>query len=135
VNRADLRVRPIEPQDRAWILETVRTWGDTDYIVSRGRVIKLAELPGFCAVGPSGEPLGLATYEVVGSKCQVVTLHALRRFAGIGTALLAAVREAAVAHSCDRLWAITTNDNLTLRCASTSVETCTWWPCIVISGR
>jgi N-acetylglutamate synthase-like GNAT family acetyltransferase len=112
MEEAAFTVRPVEPRDRQWIVDLVRQWGGTDYVVSRGRVIHPAELPGFCAVGPDGGLLGIATYEIAGSDCQLVTLHALRRFVGIGTALLATVRETAGAHGCARLWLITTNDNL-----------------------
>lgn len=90
----------------------VRHWGETDYVLSRGRVLHPAELPGYCAVGARGRRLGLATYELAGPECQLVTLHALRPYRGIGTALLATVRQTAVAHGCHRLWLITTNDNL-----------------------
>ncbi len=104
-------VRLLEPRDHEWVLEVVRRWG-ADYVVSRGRVIHAAELPGFCAVAPNGKRLGLATYEVSGEECQLVTLHAFERFLGIGTSLLSAVRDAAAAAGCRRLWLITTNDNL-----------------------
>jgi ribosomal protein S18 acetylase RimI-like enzyme len=104
-------IRPIESRDREWALGVVREWG-ADYVVSRGRVIHAAELPGFCAVGPNGKRLGLATYEIAGEECQLVTLHAFERFRGIGTSLLSAVRDAAAAADCRRLWLITTNDNL-----------------------
>ena len=41
-----------------------------------------------------------------------MTLDALRQWQGVGTALLAAVRDAAAAAGCRRLWLVTTNDNL-----------------------
>jgi len=41
-----------------------------------------------------------------------VTLHAFQPFAGIGTALVQAVRDVAADEGCRRLWLITTNDNL-----------------------
>jgi len=112
MDTADFTIRSLEPRDRDWVLGTVRYWGDTDYIVSRGRVVYAAELPGFCAVAPNGRPLGLATYEITGDECQLATIHAFERFSGIGTALLAAVRDAAAAAGCRRLWLVTTNDNL-----------------------
>jgi ribosomal protein S18 acetylase RimI-like enzyme len=105
-------IRPRDPRDDDWVLSMIRRWGETDYVISRGRKIYAAELPGFCAVSSAGEPLGLATYEPIGEDCQLVTLHALQRFTGIGTTLLAAVREAAAAAGCRRLWLITTNDNV-----------------------
>jgi N-acetylglutamate synthase-like GNAT family acetyltransferase len=104
-------VRPLELRDREWVLEMVREWG-AEYVVSRGRVIHAAELPGFCAVRPNGQRLGYAAYEVTDGECQLVVLHALQRFSGVGTSLLSAVRDAAAAADCRRLWVITTNDNL-----------------------
>jgi ribosomal protein S18 acetylase RimI-like enzyme len=94
------------------VLETIRLWGDTDYVISRGRIIHVAELPGFCAVRPDGTRMGLATYEITGDECELVTLQAFQKFTGIGTALVAAVRDAAAAAGCRRVWVITTNDNL-----------------------
>jgi GNAT superfamily N-acetyltransferase len=86
-------------------------WG-ADFIITRGRKVRPQELPALCAVTPGGERLGLATYEVIGPDCELVTLDALLQWQGVGTALLAAVQEAAAAAGCRRLWLITTNDNL-----------------------
>ncbi len=108
---AETLIRALGPADRAWALEMVRAWG-SDFVVSRGRKIYAAELQGFCAVSSIGERTGLATYEVVGDQCQLVTLHAFVEFAGIGTRLVEAVRDAAAEAGCGRLWLITTNDNL-----------------------
>ncbi len=107
----DTLIRALGPGDRGWALEIVRGWG-TDFVVSRGRKIFAAELPGLCAVSPSGGRVGLATYEVVEDECQLVTLHAFVPFVGIGTRLVEAVRRAAVDSGCRRLWLITTNDNM-----------------------
>ncbi|MBN1629435.1 MAG: GNAT family N-acetyltransferase [Thermoleophilia bacterium] len=109
---AAFTVRPLEPGDRAWVLEMVRGWGGTDYMVSRGRVIPATDLPGFCAVRPDGGRVGLAVYEPAGREWQLVVLEAVERFVGIGTALVAPVRAAAMAAGCRRLWLVTTNDNL-----------------------
>jgi ribosomal protein S18 acetylase RimI-like enzyme len=104
-------MRALGPGDREWALEIVRGWG-ADFVVSRGRKIFAADLPGFCAVSPSGERVGFVTYEVVDDQCQLVTLHAFVPFVGIGTRLVEAVRTAAVDNGCRRLWLITTNDNV-----------------------
>lgn len=56
--------------------------------------------------------VGLTTYEVAESECELVTIDAFRAREGIGSALFSAVREAAATHGCIRLWLITTNDNL-----------------------
>jgi ribosomal protein S18 acetylase RimI-like enzyme len=55
----------------------------------------------------------LITYRVEGDVCEIITLNSLVEGRGIGTALVQAVREAAVEAGCRRLWLITTNDNLT----------------------
>jgi ribosomal protein S18 acetylase RimI-like enzyme len=111
MSSAAFKIRALEEHDRAWVLEMVREWG-ADFVVARGRRVYAARLPGFRAVGPDAENLGLATYEIIGAECQLVTLHAIRRQSGIGTGLLAAVRAVAAAAGCRRLWLITTNDNL-----------------------
>jgi ribosomal protein S18 acetylase RimI-like enzyme len=49
---------------------------------------------------------------VRGDECEVVTIRSLREGRGIARALLDAVREAARAAGCRRLWLITTNNNL-----------------------
>jgi N-acetylglutamate synthase-like GNAT family acetyltransferase len=104
-------VRLLEAKDHEWVAEMVQEWGADD-LVSRGRVIHAADLPGFCAVGANGKRLGYALYEVTEGECQLVILHALERLLGVGTSLLWAVRDAAAAADCRRLWVITTNDNL-----------------------
>jgi len=107
----DFTVKPITDQDRDWVREFIRSW-PADYIITRGRKVYPAELPGFVAESPDGEKIGLVTYEIIGDQCEVVTLDAFKKFSGIGTALTEKVKEAAVAAGCKRLWLITTNDNL-----------------------
>lgn len=77
----------------------------------RGELIDPTVLPGFVALA-NGERVGLATYAVRGDECELVTIDSLREGIGVGRALLDAVREAAVAAGCRRLWLVTTNDNV-----------------------
>lgn len=107
----NFEIRPVASDDRSWMLELVRGWG-ADFIVSRGRKVYAAELPGFIALTPQGRPIGLVTYEIVGDQCEIVTLDALEKFGGIGTALTERVKTAAHEAGCRRLWLIATNDNL-----------------------
>ena len=55
---------------------------------------------------------GLVTFHIAGDACEIVTLDSLHPGQGIGTALIEAVKAAAGAAGCRRLWLITTNDNL-----------------------
>ena len=59
-----------------------------------------------------GEPAGLATYETRGAESELVTLDSLQEGDGVGSALLAAVANAAWKQGCRRLTVVTTNDNV-----------------------
>ena len=63
-------------------------------------------------VEDDGELVGLLTYVVTGSSCEVLTLHADPPRTGVGTQLVEAAAEVAATRGCGRLWLITTNDNV-----------------------
>jgi len=90
----------------AWVLDGA----SGEMVVSRGRAWRPAELPAFVAT-VGGEPAGLATWRTEGDEAELVTIEAMVRDRGVGTALLRAVRAAAADAGCRRLWLVTTNDN------------------------
>ena len=105
-------VRPLGPQDEAWVMQYVDYhWGD-ERVVAHGQVYLPHTLPGFVAEGASAEPLGLVTMHVEGDACEIVTLNSDLPGRGIGAALIRAVRAHARDRGCRRLWLVTTNDNL-----------------------
>jgi len=55
---------------------------------------------------------GALTYVIKGDACEILTLHAVERFGGAGSALVTAVERVAAEAGCARLWLITTNDNV-----------------------
>jgi hypothetical protein len=81
-------VRPAAETDRPWLSDMVLGWG-ADFIISRGRKVYPQELPAFLAVAPDGERLGLATFEIAGGACELVTLDALRFYQRRGMHLVA----------------------------------------------
>jgi catechol 2,3-dioxygenase-like lactoylglutathione lyase family enzyme/ribosomal protein S18 acetylase RimI-like enzyme len=87
-----------------------REWGAT-IVVTRGRSHEAANLPGFVAVR-GDRPVGLTTYRIEADSCELMTLNSLQPRLGIGSALVAAVRNVASNAGCNRLWLITTNDNV-----------------------
>jgi GNAT superfamily N-acetyltransferase len=104
-------VRPLEPDDQAWKLDTLeRAWGST-HIARLGELVDAAPLPGFVACD-ADDRVGLLTYEVRADGVEVVTLEALVEGRGIGTALMDAVQAEATACQAPRLWLVTTNDNV-----------------------
>ena len=97
-------------EDKSWALRLLQeNWGSA-IMVTRGKIHRVDELPGFIAIH-DGKPAGLITYEVVGDDCEITSMNSLVEGQGIGSALADAVKDAAAAAGCRRLWLITTNDN------------------------
>ena len=106
-----ITIRPIQPADRPWLAQTfTRLWGATQ-MVSRGRLFDLATLPGFLACD-GVEIVGIVTYRPEAMECEISSLNALRRRQGIGRQLLAYMAALGKQKGWQRLWLITTNDNL-----------------------
>ncbi len=104
-------VRPVAAGDAAWVRETLQArWGEVR-VVSRGAVWDPVALPGFIAEADETR-VGLVTYRIGDGECEIMTLDALQEREGVGTALIAAVIDAARAAGVARVWLITTNDNL-----------------------
>ena len=106
-----IEIRPVDRDDRAWMSRLLAQWWGSPLVVSRGKVHDALELPGFVA-RHEGERVGLATYVIDGSGCELVTLNSTMERIGAGTALIEAVTDAARRAGCRRVWLITTNDNL-----------------------
>jgi ribosomal protein S18 acetylase RimI-like enzyme len=106
----NFNIRALREADRERAAHFLETHWGSNRIVTRGRMHQADELPGFLAeVG--GELVGLLTYQIEGNACEIVSLNSTMQGRGIGSALLSAVQENAVALGCKRLWLITTNDN------------------------
>jgi len=104
-------VRPLGDGDRDWVEELiVERWG-APLVVGRGRSWNPVELPGFAAFD-GDRRVGLATYELDGDACELVTIDALEEGRGVGTALFGAVVGAAREAGCKRVRLVTTNNNL-----------------------
>jgi GNAT superfamily N-acetyltransferase len=104
-------IRPISKTDKPWIDQTlIDRWGSTK-IVTRGVLHAANELPGFIAAA-GNKLVGLITYRLTDDACEVVSLDSLMKDQGIGSALLRTVEQAAKEIGCNRIWLITTNDNI-----------------------
>jgi ribosomal protein S18 acetylase RimI-like enzyme len=106
-----LNIRSLSPADRDWVARHVAEHWGAEIVVAHGTLYHPAALPGFVAEA-DGKVAGLVTYHIAGDTCEIVTLDSLSEGRGIGTALIEAVKVAASAAGCRRLWLITTNDNL-----------------------
>jgi ribosomal protein S18 acetylase RimI-like enzyme len=108
---SNIHLRMKTEEDQAWCAEFLTSqWGSTQ-VASRGRLQDTHPLPGFIAES-QGVPVGLLTYHIEDTACEIVTLNSRFEKRGIASALLDAVEKEAIHHACRRIWLITTNDNI-----------------------
>ena len=103
-------VRPLDDGDRPWVRDRIATRWSLPVVSVSGHHDPTS-YPGFAAV-EGDTVVGLATYLVDGDSCELLTIDSDRQGGGVGTLLLEAVRSAASAAGCRKLWLVTTNDNL-----------------------
>ena len=104
-------VRTLAENDRPWAVELMRERWGSELVVTHGKARDASLLEGFVAE-VDDEPVGLATYETRGAECELVTLDSSGEGIGVGSALLAAVANAAWTQGCRKLTVATTNDNV-----------------------
>jgi GNAT superfamily N-acetyltransferase len=111
VNEPDITIRPVGEDDRpmlAWLI--AQLWG-SEVVAVHGSSLRPAELPGFIAE-QSRMIVGLLTYQLLADTMEIVTLNAIDRRAGIGTALIEAAVGQARRLGCHEIRLTTTNDNV-----------------------
>jgi len=94
--------------------EAVATFLDRhgSLVVARhGELLDATDRPSLIAED-QGRMVGLLTYVVDGTDCEVLTLHADPPRTGVGSELIEAAADVAASRGCSRLWLITTNDNV-----------------------
>ena len=88
----------------------IEHWGGEE-IIARGKVYRPEQLEGF--VMENGEEwVGLLTFVIADGECEVTSLDSLREGQGIGSTLIDQAIKEARGRGCNRLFLITTNDNL-----------------------
>lgn len=88
----------------------IEYWG-SDEMIARGRLYLPEQLEGF-VIEEENKWVGLITFLIEDDECEVTSLDSLRQGKGIGTRLTDKAIEEARARKCNRLFLITTNDNL-----------------------
>jgi GNAT superfamily N-acetyltransferase len=107
----DFIIRQIDESDKSWIEYALTEYWRSSKVISRGKIFFATSLPGFIAI-LNGQRSGSITYHIDSGHCEIVTLNSQVEGIGIGSRLIEAVTEIAIASGCCRVWLITTNDNL-----------------------
>jgi GNAT superfamily N-acetyltransferase len=102
-------VRPSRPEDG---IEAFLAERHADRVARLGELVDALAHPHLVAHYHDGTLAGVLTYVIRGAECEVLTLHAVHRHRGTGTALVEAIETLARDAGCTRLWLITTNDNV-----------------------
>jgi GNAT superfamily N-acetyltransferase len=106
-------IRRVEAHERPLVAAFLEAhWGSVQ-LISRGRIHEADTLPAFIAIWDE-QLVGLVTYTIEDGVCEIVSLDSLMVRIGVGTALMEAVIRDAVQAGCQRVWLITTNDNLSV---------------------
>ncbi|MDQ8734230.1 GNAT family N-acetyltransferase [Paenibacillus sp. LHD-38] len=80
-------------------------------IVSRGQVHSINKLPGYVVL-IGDEIKGMITFHISEGDCEIVSLDSKVEGQGIGTKLIDLVISAAREQNCNRVWMITSNNNI-----------------------
>jgi ribosomal protein S18 acetylase RimI-like enzyme len=105
-----IEVRAAERGDLPWIRDLLDDhWGGQEQVVNEV-AYRPADLPGFVAT-LEGERVGYAALRLVGDVAEIGLIDAIRPRIGVGSAMVAALEEAARARALPRVRAVTTNEN------------------------
>jgi ribosomal protein S18 acetylase RimI-like enzyme len=107
-------VVPIRDDERSEVRQFIAARWATALIVTRARMHNADELPGFLVRDGGGRLAAVVTVAIEGPECEIVTIDVADGLQGkgIGRRLLQEVEAFAETKGCDRVWLVTTNDNL-----------------------
>ncbi|WP_434578498.1 GNAT family N-acetyltransferase [Thermoanaerobacterium thermosaccharolyticum] len=107
----NMHIKPISIDDRQRINDFIKSrWFSTEMVVG-GKIVDMTKLEGFIAY-EKDEIIGLLTYRIKDSECEIMSLDSLKENQGIGTALLNKIIEEAINKKCTKIKLVTTNDNI-----------------------
>jgi N-acetylglutamate synthase-like GNAT family acetyltransferase len=105
-----MHVRVATAVDLPWVVETARVVLGDPYQAHSRRQFHVTDAEVLVAER-AGEPVGFASWEVDADWCEVLAIGCTERRSGAGSALMAAVADAATARGCHRIRVVTTDEN------------------------
>jgi GNAT superfamily N-acetyltransferase len=105
------RVRASTAADRDRIVAFLDERG-MRYVARLGELHHAGADEALIAEDAGGDLVGVLTYAIDGDGCEVSALYAASQRHGIGSAVIEGIVDVARAAGCERLWLVTTNDNL-----------------------
>ncbi|WP_219838162.1 GNAT family N-acetyltransferase [Paenibacillus sp. R14(2021)] len=101
----------VTDDDKEWLRELwLREWGG-EIVISKGQTYHVqdtAALIAWC----EGVRVGAVAYHVRDEECELISLNATVEGLGIGSKLMTAVAQTVQPLGVNRIWLITTNDNI-----------------------
>jgi GNAT superfamily N-acetyltransferase len=97
--------------DKDWIQNTIRSEWYSEMVVIKGKKVRPSEFDALIALKNSGK-VGLLTYRITGTQCEILTLNSFIKREGIGSRLIRCLEEKLVLKDCNWLEVTTTNDNI-----------------------
>jgi ribosomal protein S18 acetylase RimI-like enzyme len=106
-----IEIRPASEVDPEELRQHVLEAWHAESVVAHDEVMYPARHRGFVALR-DGQIVGHVTYRGQGERCEIVSIDAQPKHAGIGSLLMDAAVAAARAEGYQAVWLTTTNDNL-----------------------
>jgi len=107
----EIKIKKIDKKNKSWVKKFLKTRWGSSFVLTRGKLHYYDKLDGFIAEA-DGKNKGLITYKIKGRSLEIVSLDSLLEDKGIGAGLISRVIEFAKEAELERVWLITTNDNI-----------------------
>jgi ribosomal protein S18 acetylase RimI-like enzyme len=106
-----VEIKAIDDTNKPMVRQLFIDNWNSDIIVTKGQIHKFEELEGFIAIS-NNDIVGFLTFKQKNQSVELISLDSFKEKKGIGTQLLNRLVEYVKNKSVNRLWLITTNDNL-----------------------
>ncbi len=93
-----------------WLAQESESLGGP-YVVNGEKLYDIREYPGIL-LSDTTEPLGFLIYHITDSSMEILFVKTIKKYKGIGSALLRKAEEIALEQGCSLIRVYTTNDNL-----------------------